>query len=700
MGASTALAGFGVSCSRPLEHLVPFNEHVEWVIPGKALYYSTAKPRLGGLGCDPLVVTTHEGRPTKVDGNRLHPAVKGGSSAFTQASILELYDQDRSKGYLKKGVLTTRADFEEAFLAPFREAKSGNKAGVLLSESTSPTRRALLDEVVKAYPGMRLFSYESLSPVGARTAAADLYGPSALPVVNLSGASRILSLDCDFLGNEPVGEDSLSEYSSIRQPEREGGPARLYTVESAFTLTGGQADHRYRLAASQVLPVAAMLAKEVGVALGDASLVSLADAIVSRLVPVVYKQDWIRECAADLVGQKGASVVLLGGRHSKPAHVLVAALNRALGAYGPIISLVDHQLARYEGVSALSSALEKGELETLFVLNEGDVAFDAPSNLGLAAKLAKLKSLVQVGYRLNETSKLASWHVPGAHYLESWGDHFSLSGVYSVQQPMINPLWGGVSEGRFLLSLLQEDASGNALLDRVKGTFAAVGGTDWTAALRDGYAKEVKLPSGVFSGDLAAQLELLNKAPIADFPHAEGLEVTLTLSSAVYDGRFVNNGWLQEAPDPITKLTWDNAALISFSTAAELGLEDGDLVEFAAGNRKVQAPVLRSPGQADFSVSLAVGYYGDAATDTVSKGVGFNCLSAPYDRAALRGDGCPREDSRQEAPSRSHGRALQHGGPRHRPRRHRRHAQGVPGLRSVSGDGFAHPGEPFFLQRA
>src|SRR5690606_26521405 len=145
-----ALAGFGVSCSRPLEHLIPYNEHVEWVIPGKALYYSTAKPRLGGLGCDPLVVTTHEGRPTKLDGNRLHPAVGGGSSAFTQAAILELYDQDRTKGYRNKGAETTRADFEESFLTPFREAKSGAKTGMLLSESTSPTRRALLEEVVKA----------------------------------------------------------------------------------------------------------------------------------------------------------------------------------------------------------------------------------------------------------------------------------------------------------------------------------------------------------------------------------------------------------------------------------------------------------------------------------------------------------------------------------------------------------------------
>ncbi|NLT69408.1 MAG: 4Fe-4S dicluster domain-containing protein, partial [Verrucomicrobiaceae bacterium] len=577
-----------------------------------------------GLGCDPLVVTTHEGRPTKLDGNRLHPAVSGGSTAFTQAAILELYDQDRAKGYRNAGAETTRGDFEESFLTPFREAKSGKKAALLVSESTSPTRRALLEEVVKAYPGMRLFSYEALHPTGAREAAADLYGATALPVVNLSQAARILSLDCDFLGDEPVGEDANAEYASVRQPEREGGPARLYSVESTFTLTGGQADHRYRLPGSQVLAVTALVAKEVGAALGDAALGSLADAVVSRLVPVVYRQDWIRECAADLVSQKGASIVLLGGRQPKEAHVLVAAMNRALGAYGPLISLVDHQLAAYEGLPALADAVEKGEIETLFVLNEGDVAFDAPSNLEIPAKFAKLKNLVHLGYRLNQTAKMATWHVPGAHFLESWGDHFSLSGVYSVQQPMINPLWGGVSEGRFLLSLLQDDSSGAALLERVKKTFTALGGKDWNLTLRDGYAKEIKLKPGAFSGDPAAQQEALSKARIPDFPHAKGLEVALTLSSAVYDGRFVNNGWLQEAADPITKLTWDNAALVSFSTAAELGFEDGDLVEFTVGNRRVTAPVLRSPGQADFSVSLAVGYYGDLASDTVSKGVGFN----------------------------------------------------------------------------
>lgn len=624
MGASTALAGFGVACSRPLEHLVPYNEHVEWVIPGRALYYSSAKPRLGGLGADPLVVTTFEGRPTKVDGNRLHPGSSGGSSAFTQASILDLYDQDRSKGYLKKGKATVRKDFEESFLKPFLAAKSGAKTAVLLSPTTSPTRRALLADLQKAAPGIRVFGYEALAPVGARAAAAALYGAGTLPVFNLRGAERVLSLDCDFLGYEPVGEDSIAEFSTGRDPKRPEGMSRLYSVEYAFTETGGMADHRYRLAASQVLPVTALIAKELGALLGDAALTALAEAVVSRSVPAVYNLAWIRECAADLAAARGKSLLLAGPRQAAEVHHLVAAANRALGAYGPFVSLVDHALPAMEDLAALSGACEKGEVETLFVLNEGDVAFDAPANLRLPEKFKKLKALVHLGCRVNETAKLATWHVPGAHYLESWGDVFSLSGVYSVQQPMIDPLWGGISVDRFLLSLLQEDASGAALLGRVKATFAALGGKNWVAALRDGFDKDIKLPAGTFSGDPAAQAAALAKAPLSDFPHPDGLELVLTVSGAVYDGRFVNNGWLQEAPDPITKLTWDNAALISNATARELGLEDGDLVEFSLGERKVQAPVLRSPGHADFAVSLAVGYYGDLATETASQGVGFN----------------------------------------------------------------------------
>lgn len=620
MGASTALAGFGISCSRPVRHLVPYNEHVEWVIPGKALYYSTAKPRLGGLGCDPLVATTYEGRPTKVDGNRLHPAVTGGSSSYTQASVLDLYDQDRSRGYLKAGKATTAQDFEEGFLKPLREAKSGEKLALLVSDSTSPTRNRLLSDVQKALPGLKVFAYEALRPEGALAAGAQLYGKGALPVVNLSKAKRVLALDSDFLGNEPVGEDSLAEFSSTRVPEK-GEMSRLYVAEPAFTLTGGQADHRYRIPASQVLPVAALVGAKLGELLGDAELSAASAAVSDKVVSSVYSEEWINECAADLASKKGSSVVLAGGRQSKHVHLLVAAINKALGAYGPLISVVDHKLPSFPGIKALANAAKKGEVERLIVLNEGDVAFDAPSELGFASVLKGLKEVVHVGSRVNQTAGLASWHVPGTHYLESWGDHYSLSGVYSVQQPMINPLWGGVSENVFLGSLLAEGAGEESVLGEVKKTFASIGAGDWNEVLRDGFLAGKKLPTKPFSGAVTIPAD---KVKVTDLPWEEGVEVVLTAGHATYDGRFVNNGWLQEAPDPITKLTWDNAALMSSSTAEAFGLEDEDVIEMTIGDRRIKAPVLRSPGHADYCVTLAVGYYGGLAEGTVSQGVGFN----------------------------------------------------------------------------
>jgi molybdopterin-containing oxidoreductase family iron-sulfur binding subunit len=623
MGASTALAGFGVACSRPVRHLVPFNEHVEWVIPGKALYYSTAKPRLGGIGCDPLVATTYEGRPTKVDGNRLHPNSGGSSTAYTQASILDLYDQDRSKGYLSGGKPTSAEDFQASFLSGFRKGKSGKKVAMLMSPSTSPTRNALVREVVEAYPGLSLYSYEALEGAGAAQARTDLYGQGVVPVVSLSGIKRVLSLDNDFLGLDSIGDNCQCEFAETRDTDGGGEVSRFYAVESAFTLTGGMADHRYRIAPSQILPVAALVAKAVSEKLGDRALGSVADEVIAKMVVPVYHEKWIEECAIDLAENQGGSIVLAGNRHGREVHILVSALNKALGAYENHIKLVQHDLPQMGGIADLSDAISSGEMETLFVLNAGDVVFDAPADLEFGKLLKSVPKVVHLGYSVNETAKAATWHIPGTHYLESWGDHYSMGGIYSVQQPMINPLWGGISENVFLLSLLEENASEELILERVKRTFNNAGLENWSQALRDGFAKGKRLPTAKVITE-PASIFGSKGVKIADLPHAEGLELVLTVSGATYDGRFVNNGWLQEAPDPITKLTWDNAALISTTTAETLGLKDGELVEISIGDRTIEAPVLVSPGQADFVLCLPVGYYGDLADGTVSRGVGFN----------------------------------------------------------------------------
>ena len=670
MGASTALAGFGMSgCRRPERYLVPYKEHVEWVVPGKPLLFASAKPRVGGRGCDPLVVTTYEGRPVKVDGNRMHPMVAGGSDALIQASVLDLYDPDRSRGYLKSGEVTTAADFEAGFLKAFRAGK-GEKAALVIGETLSPTRSRLLDELKKKLPALKVFRYEALAPTGLRAAEKALYGEGVAQVPRLDKAQKILSLDCDFLGLDKIGEDSAAEFTRGRRVDDDGHEMnRLYVVEPAFTATGGMADHRLRLAASQIPAVAILLAEQVAKAAGDAALSAALKPLVAKVKSSVMNVAWIAEAAKDLAASKGKAVVVAGSRHSKEVHLLAAAMNAALGATAagdvpvPAFKTGDTD---FPGLAELAKATEQGSIDTVIFSTDADPYFDAPSDLHLQDLLSSDGvTVVHHGVRVNATAQAATWHVPSAHYLESWGDLTSATGVYSIVQPMILPLYDGLSDVDLVLALTNapagqaeepvvgaEEAPSASML-AVRATFEKVAGKSgveadkaWNATLRDGYLtgsgfERAAAPAAVAPVDVA-------KIELADLPYPEALEVVLATSSSLFDGRFANNGWMQEVPDPITKLTWDNAALMNFGTAEALGLKDEDLIEISIGEgadaRTVTAPVLRSPGQADFTIQLDLGYYGaDKNHDgelinevgLVGSGVGFNAYplmttAAPY----------------------------------------------------------------------
>ncbi|MCP5554437.1 MAG: TAT-variant-translocated molybdopterin oxidoreductase [Akkermansiaceae bacterium] len=658
MGASAALAGVGMTaCRRPERHLVPFKEHVEWLVPGKALYYSSAKPRVGGRGCDPLVVTTFDGRPTRVDGNKLHPTVGAGSDAFTQASVLDLYDPDRSRSFRRqqktldgvKAVDSDAATFEKDFLAGFRKAKSGQGVAFLLSESSSPTRARLLEEVLKAYPGAAVYEYESLGGAGLAAAEMELFGEGVVQVPQFDKASRILSLDCDFLGMDRLGESPVREFSLGRKVEgNPNGMNRLYAVEPGFTLTGGMADHRLRLSSSQIGKFAVVFASEVAKLTGDALLGGLVAPLVAKIPTAIFNTDWVREAAKDLVGSKGKALVVAGSRHSKEVHLLVAAMNSALGSYGATLATLQTGAKRRPGISELVQQAAEGKVKTLFALGETDPVFDSPGDLKLGEALAKIENVIHLGTRWNLTAQAAQWHVPGAHYLESWGDLRTLSGVLSVVQPMILPLFGGLSEIDFLISLLEAPADpavkkdpaapvvveDSPALKAVKATFAKLPGAvtgdfekSWNAALRVGFAKGTAHPAAAVSVD-ASKLAAVGAMALPDMPYQDAIEVNFVPSASTFDGRYANNGWMQEIPDPITKLTWDNAALISQKFSEHFDLKDGDLVELTAGSGEsaisITVPVLRTPGQAEFTISLAVGYYGSLASGSVAKGVGTN----------------------------------------------------------------------------
>jgi molybdopterin-containing oxidoreductase family iron-sulfur binding subunit len=469
---------------------------------------------------------------------------------------------------------------------------------------------------------------------------------SALPV--LDKADRIVSLDADFLGLDPIAEDAGARWAARRNPEK--GMSRLYVVEPAFTVTGGVADHRLRIASSQVIKVAVLLAEALGLSAEVAPL-----AAKLGLARELVDPEWIKECAADLQSKKGKSLLIVGSRQPAEVHIIAGVINQALGAIqgaaGPL-QLVKTGRQSLPGIEALAEAIRSGAVETLVATTPTDPAYDSPQSARWTETASKLKTLVHLGTRLNATGRGATWHVPSTHYLESWGDVRSVAGVISIIQPMILPLYPGcVSEIDLLLNLLPEGkppapaavagAPASAPEDpayvAVRKTFASLVKGDvevaWGLALRDGFVKGPKygpISAGTPAGPLG-----LETVSMVDFPGPDSIEVVLTPSSHVWDGRFINNSWLQEVPDPVSKLTWDNAALMSLATAEALGVtHDGKMVSIKIGDAVVEAPAFRLPGQADFTIHLELGY-GQQAAGRVGEGTGFNAYPLLAKEGAL-----------------------------------------------------------------
>lgn len=655
MGASTALAGFGMAgCRRPEKYLVPYTKAVEWVVPGKALYYASAMPRLGG--CAPVVATTHEGRPTMLKGNALHPANRAevdgeekgspGASHDIPASILNLYDPDRSRYFLAGGEKSSAEDFHAALEAVRVQAAGNEGQGIalLVGESTSPTRERLLGELLVKFPQVKLYRYEAFNLDNVREGLEEAYGRRDIAMVpRLDQATRVLSLDSDFLGLDPVGGNAAFGFSVNRRADRlENGEwvsrstdemNRLYVIEPAFTVTGSMADHRLRLPASQVARAAAALAQ----ALGVEGVTAETD---ERLA------NWIQPAAEDLQAAAGKSLVLAGAQQPAEVHALVAAINEKLGALGQTVNAVQASDRVFGSLADLREAVNGDEITTVISTTPADPVFDGPNDFRWAEVIEKA-NYIQLGFNRNHTAVLADWHVPGTHFLEEWGDLRSADGTYSVVQPMVNPLVGGISEVTLLLKLLQEapltevaeevaddltpaaEKSTEPTPDyhAVRETFANTLGIDgdveqaWNHCLRDGFLPNSAYASVALPG-ANASVDDLAEAPSG----TDALEVRFVPDSKVYDGRYINNGWLQEAPDPITKLTWDNAALLSVATFRALGLKkDGQRIKLSFNGREGYFPALQSPGHADNCVTVQVGY-GQRVCGRVGYGTGFDAF--------------------------------------------------------------------------
>lgn len=617
MAASLALAGV-TGCTRaPDEAIVPYVKQPPEITPGLPLYFATAVTRSGyALG---LLAESHMGRPTKLEGNPEHPASLGATDVFAQASILGLYDPDRSQTIVRRGVIETWDRFITTLSTELESLRSQQGEGlrILTENITSPTLGGQLAGLLADLPQARWHQYEPVGYDNEREGAQLAYGRDVDSVYHFEKAKVIFSLDADFLQELPGSVRYARDFIDGR---RVSGSARemsrLFVVESTPTITGGAADHRLPLQPSLIEDLARAVASRLGVTVRAGA---------ARDVEGV-PEAWIAALVKDLDSHRGTSLVIAGSGQPPLVHALAHAINQALGNVGQTVRLVEPVAARAEShlksLAALVADMQAGKVQTLLILG-GNPAYNAPGELDFSAALTKVKLRVHLAEYEDETSFLCDWHVPAAHYLESWGDARAYDGTTTIQQPLIAPLYGGKSAYE-LLSILQGKpgrTSFEILQEHWKGVFGEEEFTrDWRKAIHDGTIADTQ--SAVVNVPLA-----FNDASSTQSATSGGqLEIEYRADPTVGDGRHANNGWLQELPKPLTKIVWDNVAMVSPQTSQQLGVTNGDVVEITLDGRSVQAPVWIAPGQANDCISLTLGY-GRTRSGRVGTQVGYDAYA-------------------------------------------------------------------------
>jgi len=618
MGAATALTGVGLTgCRRPEAHLVPFVKSAEWTVPGKFLYYASSMP--APAGAVPLIVTTSDGRPTKIEGNPLHPLSNGSTDAFAQASILDLYDPNRLKRITHDSLEVGRGDLDN-LIAKIRStagSNGGDGLAILVGKSNSPTVERLRAALAAQFPKLLWVQDEAIGSAGADAAYDAMLGSGARPFCDFSKADVILSIGSDFLNPSEGGFGFANGFAKRRDPKQ--GMNRLYAAENHFSLTGGMADHRLRVRASDYGDFAAAVASAVSAKTGDANLKALAGSY--KGTGATFDPAWINGVADDLVSAKGRSVVISGAQLPASVRALVIGINSALGNLGTTVSVRQTGAGDAATLSDLSGAIKAGSVKTLLILG-GNPVLTAPSSLDFPNLLATVPETLHLSLFADETGKVTHWQVPSAHYLESWGDARSLDGTVCPVQPMILPLWNGISQVEILAALAGEKVDGPSA---VRATFAGYSKDSsdaaWQTFLKNGFAAGTAWPVAAPTFNQSAAQSALQSAPAP--VDAAGFEAVFLRSSSVDDGRYAGNSWLQETPDFVTKLVWDNAALVSPADAKAIGIKDGDWLKLSAGDRVIEAAALIAPGHADHSVSIALGY-GRKGLSHVMENVGFD----------------------------------------------------------------------------
>jgi molybdopterin-containing oxidoreductase family iron-sulfur binding subunit len=611
MGASMALAGLAGCTKQPDEAIMPYVTAPEDLILGKPVYFASAFPFASGAV--PVLVKSDSYRPIKVDGNPEHPVVRGGSDPFTQATLLDLYDPDRSQHILYRGETRTWPSFLAAFRSMLADKKPRGGQGLyFLSETvTSPTLAAQWAQGQKNYPQAKFVQYEPVNRDSHYTAAKQAFGSFVDAQYKLDQADVIVSLDADFLGGAtfPGFHKLARDYAQKRKLDGTDQMNRLYVVESVTTTTGFKAEHRLAVKPSEVAAFAQALANAVGA--GGASGGNWTD----------HQTKYLQGLAANLKASAGKSVVIPGEFAAPAVHEAVFAINQALGNVGKTVVYTDpvNPMPSIQGddLKSLVADMNAGKVGWLVILNSNPV-YATPADLDFESALSLVGTVVHLGSHLDETGEQAHWHINNAHYLEMWSDARAYDGTVSIVQPMIDPMYGGHNAHEILQSLLDEpDVSA---YDAVRGTWKTQLSKgdfefNWRKALHDGWIdgtaytpKTITAKAGAIAASASAG--------------GDSVEVAFRPDANVYDGRYANVGWMQEIPRPVTNLSWDNAALMSFATMEKSGLAENDAVEISVGGKKVIAGALAVPGQADGVVVVTLGQ--GRRFGRVGGGVGYN----------------------------------------------------------------------------
>ena len=626
MGASLALAGLGACTKQPLEKIVPYVEPPEDQVPGKASYYASATTFLGfGQG---IVVESHQGRPTKIEGNPDHPMSLGATTIWAQADVLDLYHPDRAKDVTTGESLSTWNVFIERLNRALAAQAEKGGAGLrfLTGNVTSPTMARQFQAIFQKFPQAKWHQWEPLTIDGQREARiGGAYG--AQPVHDFSKAKVIVALDSDFLYLHPAALRYTRQFVLGRRVEKPQGATmnRFYAAEPTPTITGSNADHRLPIASRDIPLLAAALAALVG-----------AGGAAAELSPEVSQ--WLQAAAQDLRANPGSSIVITGPTQPPAVHQVVAQINQSLGNIGATVNYSPpvevEAINQLQSLRTLVDDLHHGAVDLLLILG-GNPVYDAPVDFDFARALQKAGLRVHHSLFPNETSESCQWHIPATHFLESWSDIRAYDGTVSIIQPLILPLYDGVSIHRLLDAFITQPP--RSAYELTRETWQRTNNSDdfeqqWRKMLASGVVAEAGNPSG-------SQASLPSAAPASSIREKqEGLELIFRPDPNTLDGRYSSNPWLQELPKPFSKVTWDNTVLVSPELARRFKLKAGDYVELSFRGRTLHAPVWIMPGQAKNSVTLFLGY-GRLRAGWSGGHKGYNAYALRTSDALWQGDG-------------------------------------------------------------